>query len=206
MPLRAKSRPAWLTTANALIVGGIVLLLGSGASVARGAIARDAARTRWAELEAQRAVTGAHAVTARSGRTAARGAPVARLMIPRLELDEVVVEGIGDAELRAGPGHMTGSVLPGGIGNSVISAHRDRHFRPLAKLVVGDTIVTESDAGNLTWSVTRLIVVNADAPALRESNQPRLTLTTCWPIAYFGTAPDRLIVEAEPVASRSTGD
>ena len=185
---------------TALIAGGAVLLIGSAASVARGAIARDAARTRWAELEAQRAVTGARATLAGHGGWAiAPGSPVARLVIPRLGLDEVVVEGVGDDALRAGPGHMTGSALPGDAGNSVISAHRDRHFRPLDALAVGDTILTESARGNARWVVSRLRVVTADAPVLRTSTAPRLTLTTCWPIRYFGSAPDRLIAEAVPI-------
>ena len=182
-----------------LIAVGALLLIGSGASVARAALARDAARTRWAELEAQRAATGARAMmTGGAGWAAAPGSPVARLLIPRLGLDEVVVEGVGDDALRAGPGHMTGSALPGQLGNSVISAHRDRHFRPLSKLVVGDTVITESVTGSVRWVVSRIRVVTADAPALRTTETPVLTLTTCWPIGYFGSAPDRLIAEAVP--------
>jgi sortase A len=182
-----------------LIAVGALLLVGSGASVARAAIARDAARTRWAELEAQRAATGARAIMAGGmGWSAAPGSPVARLLIPRLGLDEVVVEGVRDDALRAGPGHMTGSALPGEPGNSVISAHRDRHFRSLSGLVVGDTVLTESVAGQVRWVVSRLRVVTADAPALHTTATPLLTLTTCWPISYFGSAPDRLIAEARP--------
>ena len=109
------------------------------------------------------------------------------------------MEGVGDDELRAGPGHMTGSAIPGDSGNAVISAHRDRHFYPLARIAVGDTIVTESGRGTVTWTVARLRIVDADEPALRTSATPLLTLTTCWPIRYFGPAPDRLIVEATRV-------
>lgn len=180
-----------------LIAGGSVLLAASAASAARGALARDAARTRWAALEASRAATGARASLAGGMPwTAAPGTPVARLIIPRLGLDEVVVEGIGEDALRAGPGHMTGSALPGDSGNAVISAHRDRHFKGLGALAVGDTVITESAIGNVKWIVSRLRVVTADAPALRTSATPLLTLTTCWPIRYFGSAPDRLIAEA----------
>jgi sortase A len=182
-----------------LIAVGALLLIGSGASVARAALARDAARTRWAELEAQRAATGARAMmVGGAGWAAAPGSPVARLVVPRLGVDEVVVEGVGDDALRAGPGHMTGSALPGQAGNSVISAHRDRHFRPLSGLVVGDTVITESVTGSVRWVVSRIRVVTADAPALRTAETPVLTLTTCWPIGYFGSAPDRLIAEAVP--------
>jgi sortase A len=109
------------------------------------------------------------------------------------------VEGVGDEALRAGPGHMSGSALPGAPGNSVISAHRDRHFRALGQVAVGDTVVTDGHAGRTVWTVTRIRVVDAEAPALRTSESPRLTLTTCWPIRYFGSAPDRLLLEAEPV-------
>jgi len=191
----------WQRRAGTALVGlGALLILTAGASVARGMLARDAARARWAEFEAQRAVDGGRLAVKPGARlTIGRGVPVARLVIPRLALDEIVVEGVGEAELYAGPGHMAGSVLPGERGNSVMSAHRDRHFRSLGRLVVGDTIHTESDAGDVAWTVTRLRVVNADAPVLRVSRTPVLTLTTCWPIRYFGSAPDRLIVEAVPI-------
>jgi sortase A len=44
-------------------------------------------------------------------------------------------------------------------------------------------------------------VVDADAPALVRTSDPTLTLTTCWPIRYVGSAPERLIVTAKPVGS-----
>ena len=181
-----------------LVAVGSCLLVVSAASVARGAIARDAARTRWAEIEAQRAALGGRAfLRDEVGWTTTPGSPVARLFIPKLGLDEVVVEGVSEESLRAGPGHMIGSALPGDSGNSVLSAHRDRHFRTLGALGVGDTLVTESDRGRVVWEVARVWVVTADAPVLRDSSTPVLTLTTCWPIRYFGPAPDRLIVEAK---------
>jgi sortase A len=182
---------------NTLIAGGAMLLVASAASVARGAIARDTARARWAEIEAQRSVAGARVVTTGAPWGAARGTPIARVVIPRLGLDEVVVEGVSDDELRAGPGHMIGSALPGDSGTSVISAHRDRHFHALARAAVGDTIITDSERGTVTWLVSRIRVVKADDPALFRTVRPTLLLTTCWPIRYLGPAPDRLIVEAK---------
>ena len=191
---------------RALIVCGALLLIGSGASVARGAIARDAARARWAEIEAGRAVAGAKLSTAGAPWSDARGTPVARVMIPRLGLDEVVVEGMGDDELRAGPGHMIGSALPGDRGTSVISAHRDRHFHALGGIALGDSVVTESASGTVVWRVSRIRVVRAAEATLDARATPTLMLTTCWPIRYLGPAPDRLIVEAEPAGRRETGD
>lgn len=181
-----------------MIVCGALLLIGSAASVARGAIARDAARARWVEIEAERAVAGAKVSTGGAPWSEARGTPVARVTVPRLGLDEVVVEGVGDEELRAGPGHMIGSALPGDSGTSVISAHRDRHFHALGGIAMGDTVVTESASGSVVWRVSRIRVVHADDSALEARTTPTLMLTTCWPIRYVGPAPDRLIVEAVP--------
>jgi len=183
---------------TALIVCGALLLIGSATSVARGAIARDAARARWVEIEAERAVAGARVSTGGARWSEARGTPVARVTVPRLGLDEVVVEGVGDEELRAGPGHMIGSALPGDSGTSVISAHRDRHFHALGGIALGDTVVTESASGTVVWTVSRIRVVPADDSALEARTTPTLMLTTCWPIRYVGPAPDRLIVEAMP--------
>jgi len=156
-------------------------------------------------MEAERAVVGAKLSTGGARWSEARGTPVARVIIPRLGLDEVVVEGVGDDELRAGPGHMIGSVLPGDRGTSVISAHRDRHFHALGGIAVGDTVVTESASGTVVWTVYRIRVLGADDSALDARPTPTLLLTTCWPIRYVGPAPDRLIVEAEIAGKREEG-
>jgi sortase A len=130
---------------------------------------------------------------------------VARLVAPSISLDEIVVEGIGDIQLNAGPGHLPGSALPGDRGNAVISAHRDRHFHALDELGVGDTIVTETVAERVTWRVVERRVVGRTTPALFASAEPRLTLTTCWPVRWIGPAPDRLILAAEPIAREPRG-
>jgi sortase A len=127
------------------------------------------------------------------------GAPIARLVIPRLSLDEIVVEGVSDWALNVGPGHFPGTPYPGEPGNAVISAHRDRHFRHLDQLAIGDTIRTETTHSTTTWVIIGRKVVEKDAPALFRSSTARLTLTTCWPVIYLGSAPDRLILTAEPV-------
>jgi sortase A len=67
---------------------------------------------------------------------------------------------------------------------------------------VGDTIITDSERGTVTWTVSRIRVVRADEPALYTTEAPTLLLTTCWPIRYLGPAPDRLIVEAKGIVNR----
>jgi sortase A len=137
---------------------------------------------------------------AMSSREIRRGSPVARLLIPAIDLDEIVMEGVGPIELNGGPGHFPGSVLPGESGNAIVSAHRDRHFRRMGNLVVGSRIRTETRSGATDWVVTERRVVSRDTPALFEASEVTLTLTTCWPIRYFGPAPDRLLIVAKPAA------
>jgi sortase A len=134
-----------------------------------------------------------------SGREIRRGAPIARLVIPDIDVDEIVMEGVGPVELNGGPGHFPGSVLPGNPGNSILSAHRDRHFRRVGELSVGSRIRTETRERSVEWVVTERRVVSKDTPALFREPDATLTLTTCWPIRYFGAAPDRLLIIAKPV-------
>lgn len=172
-----------------------------------GAWQQQDARRAWNEAEARATVALARRSVTSDGRPPAgiaRGAAVARLVIPRLRIDEIVVEGVDDYSLNAGPGHLPGSAFPGEPGNAVLSAHRDRHFARLGDIRVGDTILTESGTARTTWVVISKRVVDADAPALFHTPDATLTLTTCWPIRYIGTAPERLIVTARPDAGTNS--
>jgi sortase A len=88
--------------------------------------------------------------------------------------------------------------MPGEAGNAVLSAHRDRHFGRLDELAVGDSALTIAGGRTVRWRLAARRVVDREAPALFTSHEPRLTLTTCWPVRYLGPAPDRLIVTLEP--------
>lgn len=189
----------------ALCVTGALTLAAVSARYASGMARSDAARRAWNDEQARREIAAARA-GASYRRTAGRpavGAPVARLVIPRLDLDEIVLEGVGGDELNAGPGHVPGSASPGSAGNAIISAHRDRHFRRFDALQVGDTLRTETGDAATTWIVVATRVIDRDAPALFQTRSATLTLTTCWPIRYFGSAPERLIVTAKPIADRA---
>jgi sortase A len=183
-------------------VGGAMFAF-AGGRYAVGEMKQQEARQSWREAEAREVVELARrSASAERGSpvSVVGGAPVARLLIPRLGLDEIVLEGVDDNALNAGPGHLPGSVFPGERGNSVISAHRDRHFARLGAVQLGDTIVTESGVTRDRWVVISKRVIDAGAPALFNTKDATLTLTTCWPIRYLGTAPERLLVTAKPVA------
>jgi sortase A len=189
-----------------ICVGGAALAF-AGGRYALGEWQRQDARRSWDEAEARAVVALARraaVVEAGSPGIIAAGVPIARLVIPRLRMDEIVIEGVDDNSLNVGPGHLPGSAYPGEPGNSVISAHRDRHFAQLGEIRVGDTVFTESGTQRAGWIVTSRRVIAADAPALFSTKDATLTLTTCWPIRFLGTAPERLLVTAKAIAAPET--
>jgi sortase A len=187
-----------------LCLTGGVLLSVAGGRYTLGELRADQARRAWNDAVAQHAAAQARlAALPHSPESVVPGAPTAHLMIPKIGLDEIVLQGVAGDELDALPGHVPGSAVPGERGNAVISAHRDRHFRHLDELGIGDTIITESLGRHDAWVVVSKHVIDKNAPALFQTPDPTLTLTTCWPIRYFGAAPDRLIITAKRVGPRA---
>ena len=173
----------------ALTGAGLAILAAVGIVYAKGRIARDQARTQWEVLEAHGAVAAvARQVDRVEDRAApARGAPVARIVIPAIGVDEVVVEGVDQDQLAAGPGHLPRSALPGDSGNAVISAHRDRQFHGLdqgdvdelrglvsSKVVVAPASSLPGDAHVVATSwVTRQVCTAVDVGQLRHFVEAR---------------------------------
>ncbi len=126
------------------------------------------------------------------------GETVAKLMIPRLDAQLYVVEGDDKKALRRGPGHMTGTVMPGGRGNCVIAGHRDTHFRVLKDIRKGDDIVLETHDGEFLYRVKNTRIVSPfNTGPIQPTKNAVLNLITCYPFYYVGNAPKRFIVEAE---------
>jgi LPXTG-site transpeptidase (sortase) family protein len=135
------------------------------------------------------------------------GQPIARIRIPSARMDWVVFAGTDDATLEKGPGHVPGTALPGQEGppeNCVITAHRDSHFRNLGWLRKGHTIELETAMGTKKYRVvSREIVTPKAVRVLAATPAPRLTLITCYPFTYIGSAPQRLVVVAEPIGAKT---
>jgi sortase A len=82
----------------------------------------------------------------------------------------------------------------------VITAHRDSHFRRLGWLRKGHVVELETAAGTMKYRVvSREIVTPQTVRVLNATKKPRLTLITCYPFDFIGSAPKRLIVVAEPM-------
>jgi sortase A len=128
--------------------------------------------------------------------------PVARLEVPRLAVSRMLLSGASGRVMAFGPGHLNGTPLPGDPGNSVISGHRDTHFRFLRELRPGDRIeVTRPDGIRRSYGVIKMWVVEqSDTRILRATDEARLTLITCWPFdALMPGGPMRYVVRAGEV-------
>jgi sortase A len=125
-----------------------------------------------------------------------------RLEIPRIQMDAIVVEGASRRELSEGPGHMKQTAQPGETGNAVITAHRDTFFRHIYELTKGDQIKVRRSGRIFTYEVTgKRIVMPEDMSVIKQTNDPQLTLITCYPTYYIGPAPKRLVVFSKLVDS-----
>src|SRR5438445_6361791 len=125
-----------------------------------------------------------------------------RLVIPKIDMDAIVVEGASRRELSEGPGHMKQTAQPGETGNAVITAHRDTFFRHIYELTKGDQIKVRRSGRIFTYEVTgKRIVMPEDISVIKRTNDPQLTLITCYPTHYIVTAPKRLVVFSKLVDS-----
>jgi LPXTG-site transpeptidase (sortase) family protein len=129
-----------------------------------------------------------------------------RVVIPKISLDAIVVEGASRKELSEGPGHMKQTAMPGQTGNAVITGHRDTFFRHIYELVKGDKIQVRRAGQVFTYEVTgKKIVMPEDVSVIRQTPDPQLTLITCYPTYYIGPAPKRLVVFSKLVDSSQYG-
>lgn len=144
----------------------------------------------------------------RNGATAGTQAPslengrvLGRLSIPRLHLSSIVREGDDETTLSLALGHIPSTVLPGQTGNVGVAGHRDTIFRSLQGIHKNDLIQFETLAGTHVYEVDSMRIVKPDDVAVLRprGTSSALTLVTCYPFYYVGSAPDRFIVSAHEV-------
>lgn len=129
-----------------------------------------------------------------------------RVIIPKINMDAVLIEGVSRKALSAGPGHMKETAMPGETGNAVITGHRDTFFRHIYELAKGDEIQVRRNGRVFTFVVTgQRIVQPDDVSVLKQTDDPQLTLITCYPTYYIGPAPQRLVVFSKLVDSSDYG-
>ncbi|MGI2327848.1 class D sortase [Planococcus sp. YIM B11945] len=130
------------------------------------------------------------------------GENIGNLTIPALNQKLPIVHGTDEDELSSGIGHFAGSVLPGEKDNSVLAGHRDTVFRELGQLKITDQLIVETSAGTFTYEIREIkIVPKEDKSIITPTASAVLTVTTCYPFSFVGSAPDRYILIADLVSS-----
>lgn len=195
-------------TGKTLIASGVLILLfvayqlwGTGLHEAR---AQDALEDKFASIAAPptSVPTSETPVAPPTTVPPLVGDAIARIVIPKANVDKIIVEGVGVEDLKKAPGHYPGTPMPGEPGNSAIAGHRTTYGAPfydLDNLVVGDAIMVTTGVGEFRYEVIESQVVSPDAvEVLNPTEDNRLTLTTCNP-RY--SAAERLIISAKLVTT-----
>jgi len=142
---------------------------------------------------------------------AKQGTPSAVLGIPKLNLEVPVYDGTDDLTLNRGVGRIIGTARLGSAGNTGIAGHRDGFFRGLKDIAVGDRIDLVLPNHTSHYVVDNVHITNPDdVSVLRPTPKASLTLVTCYPFYFVGSAPQRYIVSAsfagfEPSELQSPG-
>jgi sortase A len=122
---------------------------------------------------------------------------IAVLRIPKIGLEVPVLEGTDDLSLNRALGHISGTAGPGESGNIGIAGHRDGFFRGLKDVVTGDDIEIMTQTETSTYTIDQIVIVDpSDVAVLAPRSQSSVTLVTCYPFYFVGSAPQRFIVQA----------
>src|SRR5262245_9157415 len=124
-------------------------------------------------------------------------APLAVLRIPRIGLEVPILEGTDDWTLDRAVGHIADTAIPGMEGNAGIAGHRDGFFRGLKDVGPGDVLEIETLRGSERYRVERTWIVDPEDVSVLDATSSRsVTLVTCYPFYFIGSAPQRYIVRA----------
>jgi sortase A len=127
---------------------------------------------------------------------------IGRVEIPRLNISAIVREGVDSKTLSRAVGHVPQTAKPGEVGNVAIAAHRDTLFRPVRYIRKGDLIRMVTPSGTFNYQVdSTKIVMPSNVEVLKPTRDPAITLITCYPFNYIGSAPKRFIIRARQVNS-----
>uniref|UniRef100_UPI0036F349A6 class D sortase n=1 Tax=Oceanobacillus picturae TaxID=171693 RepID=UPI0036F349A6 len=197
--MKSKKQRLMLTTAILLVAGGLWLTATNGWIFLKGYNLGGGAEQVEVSAESNKVVEEKK-IAASEVLYPVRpeiGDEIGELSIPKLKAVLPIFHGTDEDELAKGVGHFADSVLPGEKDNSVLSGHRDTVFRKLGEVGVGDELIVTTEAGEFTYKVRKVRIVDADDRTVIVP-KPRATLTvsTCYPFDFVGSAPERYILEA----------
>ncbi|ASB87770.1 Sortase A [Bacillus sonorensis] len=193
MKASLKKRIVWLF-AIAMITGGLYVAAVNVSKLLQGRALASSQQLK----EEKPAVHAEKKQKTAIERTFESGEKIGDLVIPKINARIPIYHGTDEDELQKGVGHFAGSVLPGEDDNSVLSGHRDTVFRKLGEVGKGDKLIVKASYGTFTYRVKKVRIVDADDRTVIVP-KPRATLTvsTCYPFDFIGSAPERYVLVAD---------
>ncbi|MEM9305001.1 MAG: class D sortase, partial [Pseudomonadota bacterium] len=140
---------------------------------------------------------------------AASGIPLTRsmLFLPGESVPVPIFAGTSDHVMDLGAGQLTQFSNPGEIGNFVVAAHRDGFFRSLKDIEVGDELRAIDRDGEYRYRVDDITIVEpSNVDVLASDGGATITLVTCYPFYFQGSAPNRFIVRGSLVGEPSEAE
>lgn len=169
-----------------LLVSGVLCVLVAVGTLTEGRVYQGLARRHLAQAGPP--------VTAPVEAILDPGSALGTIEIPEAGIDAVILEGVDPAALRRGVGHFPATGLPGTSGNFALAAHRDTFFRGLRHLQVGHRVQITTPQGTFIYRIEHTRIVEPTAiEILDDQAVPTLTLITCYPFGYLGSAPQRFV-------------
>ena len=130
------------------------------------------------------------------------GALLGQIEIPRVGVAAVILEGTAANTLQRAVGHIAGTALPGQAGNIALAGHRDTFFRPLRRIIRGDEALVTTPTRSSVYRVEETRILDpTDVEVLRPTGADTLTLITCYPFYFVGSAPKRFLVRAVRIST-----
>ncbi|WP_373367175.1 class D sortase [Alkalicoccobacillus gibsonii] len=128
------------------------------------------------------------------------GSEMSRLIIPKIEKSYKTYWGADDATLKQGVGMYVSqwTTTPDEKRHTVLSGHRDTVFSELGTLDEGDVLYLEYEEQRYEYEISKIWITDADdRTVIVDKDAPTLTLTTCYPFEFLGSAPDRYIIQSK---------
>jgi sortase A len=191
-----------ITGRRALSVAAALLLMASVCLLAY--VAHATLETRSYQREAYARLEIAVTAPGAAGEVPHEGDLLGEMSIDRLGLHAVITEGESDGVLRRAVGHVPGTAPPGEYGNVALAGHRDGFFRPLRDIRLGDVITVTTGGHPIDYAVEwTKVVAPEDVWVIGPVSGHTLTLITCYPFTFVGSAPNRFIVRARELEMAS---
>ena len=130
--------------------------------------------------------------------------PVAKLIVPQHDIEQIILAGDSGSSLAFAPGHSLASTALNTQGTSMISAHRDTHFSFLKQLKIDELIYVQTKDKTVTYQIRDTQIVDSRTFKLQTgSNRQTLVLVTCYPFESLTSGGSlRYLVYATPTLDK----